>query len=858
MLKDHKFKSLYNSKIDSLIDDFYVPAMTNSIDYRRISAYFDSKILRMYASGIEIMYGKNGRVRFIFSTEISEEDYNQIKMGYELQEKHRNKLMNSIDESDLNLDLSNLAYLVAIDFVDIRIAFTKEGIFHDKFGLFQDEDDNILYFRGSNNETSASVLSNYESFETSVLFESDKNELYKISRANQDFEDIWNNQKDGVICLPVPECVKNKIITLSKNDSIKYIYQEKVNSIVFGIDENNRIYIFNNLFNKSELQPGSLIYMRIRRFIDDSKMGYIFLKVKSYRKIQEIITEFIGYSKIKEFNVYVTPRLRHYLFDKDIMIDKRKNIGIAIKKRELVLIDDFNVFKKVVDDSLERILREPQLWDAYHMVSMIKSANFSVPGSGKTSVVYGAFAYLKDKNLVDKIVMIGPKNSFRSWKLEFDKCFGNKLECECLDIQESAGTTKKNLLKYEYKNKNLILVNYESAVHLVKELNNVIDEKTLLVFDEVHRVKGINGVRAKGCLSFSNNAKYKVALTGTPIPNSYKDIYNLLNILFEDEYESFFDFDVNLLENAHKRTEIVQLINEKIYPFYCRTTKQDLSIPLPYPDDIGTGYVKMNHIEEKIMEIVYSTFGSNPLILFIRLLQASSNPALLLEDVNIDDYFDSEDFDVETKQDNGILIERDKTIIDNQDYLFVKNNISTRKIDKSVEIIANDVKRGNQVVAWGMFISNLYLVQSKLSHLGVNAAVICGHTPNNERNRIINMFEKGEYDVLVTNPHTLGESISLHKVAHHAVYFEYSFNLTHMLQSRDRIHRLGITEEERPRYTYMFLSNEESIFNTIDKKVYLRLKDKEKVMIDAVEKTNITLVEENYMDDILEILGKKS
>jgi len=47
---------------------------------------------------------------------------------------------------------------------------------------------------------------------------------------------------------------------------------------------------------------------------------------------------------------------------------------------------------------------------------MIRSANFSVPGTGKTSIVYGAFAFLSSDliNEVNKILVIGPINSFSS------------------------------------------------------------------------------------------------------------------------------------------------------------------------------------------------------------------------------------------------------------------------------------------------------------------------------------------------------------------------------------------------------------------------------------------------------------
>lgn len=86
MLSNHKFKSNYNSKEDKLIYDFYVPALKNSVIYSRISAYFDSKILRMYSAGLDNIYKNNGKIRFIFSCDISDDDYELMKKGYEIRD----------------------------------------------------------------------------------------------------------------------------------------------------------------------------------------------------------------------------------------------------------------------------------------------------------------------------------------------------------------------------------------------------------------------------------------------------------------------------------------------------------------------------------------------------------------------------------------------------------------------------------------------------------------------------------------------------------------------------------------------------------------------------------------------------
>jgi DNA helicase IV len=45
---------------------------------------------------------------------------------------------------------------------------------------------------------------------------------------------------------------------------------------------------------------------------------------------------------------------------------------------------------------------------------MQKSFNFSVPGSGKTSVVLAIFAFLNYKKKAKKILIIGPLSSLKS------------------------------------------------------------------------------------------------------------------------------------------------------------------------------------------------------------------------------------------------------------------------------------------------------------------------------------------------------------------------------------------------------------------------------------------------------------
>ena len=80
-LSSVKFNTNYNSYDNDIINEFYLRALSNASNYDRVSAYFDSKILALYATGIEKIYDNNGKIRFIFSQQLTEEDFKQMQEG---------------------------------------------------------------------------------------------------------------------------------------------------------------------------------------------------------------------------------------------------------------------------------------------------------------------------------------------------------------------------------------------------------------------------------------------------------------------------------------------------------------------------------------------------------------------------------------------------------------------------------------------------------------------------------------------------------------------------------------------------------------------------------------------------------
>ena len=282
-------------------------------------------------------------------------------------------------------------------------------------------------------------------------------------------------------------------------------------------------------------------------------------------------------------------------------------------------------------------------------------------------------------------------------------------------------------------------------------------------------------------------------------------------------------------------------INDRLYPFFWRTNKEQLGVPPADPDDV----VEVQTAGEQL-ELAKSIWGTekSSLARLIRLMQVSTNPELLNDridydalglgdDVQSEDSLDREDFrraleDTDSSSVSGPVRDYDS---------FDLRHMAVPKFDKGIDVVRDIVASGRKVVVWGVFVRTLEKIQRRLKGLGVSSALVYGATPVPERTRQVDEFLRLDsgINVLISNPQTLGESISLHRTVHDAVYFEFTYNLTYMLQSRDRIHRLGLEPGQHTRYHLLETVNDPTAYGFIDARVYQRLKEKERVMRDAID-----------------------
>lgn len=568
----------------------------------------------------------------------------------------------------------------------------------------------------------------------------------------------------------------------------------------------------------------------------------------NYVSLQQLIDKVNkALNRVDDAFLELSPEVQHYIEKTSYAINEQRIAGSTIKALDNRWTNELKHFSEILDEEITRPLKVQQLQASFYLATMKRAANFSVPGAGKTAMMYGAFAYLSSKKIAQarQMLVICPINAFEAWRTEYLEVFGSKRTLNFINLRENK-YRDFGKLRSDWGKADVIVINYEALENKLTILNELIDEKVMIVFDEVHRIKGIGGKRATAALNLGQQAKFHYVLTGTPIPNSYKDIYNFLHLLYDREYDSFFGWEVNDLANPR-----VEEINELLQPFFWRTNKSDLKVPLADPDYLIS--VKPNALQQSVVETIYEN-ESNVLSLYLRLLQASTNPELLLDNIDYRELGFLND-EVELNQLNA-LNDEERGVARRRAYEQLQvDKIQSSKFNKGIELIIKLVEEGKKVIVWGMFVKTMHKIKKTLEAKGISVNLVYGGTPKEERVTLINEFRDGDVSVMISNPNTLGESISLHQTVHDAVYFEFNFNLTFMLQSRDRIHRLGLKENQYTRYYYLMSEGNRAHGGFIDEAVYKRLKEKEKIMLDAIDgELLIPEVTDDYLEDVKKII----
>lgn len=465
-------------------------------------------------------------------------------------------------------------------------------------------------------------------------------------------------------------------------------------------------------------------------------------------------------------------------------------ISLADGNKSNVNAIDFNLIK------LNGALTAFQKLNVASLVAMPNGANFSVPGAGKTLTTLSVWEHFRIIGDISRLLVVCPRSAFEAWETD------SRMLVKAPVIGKFTDEPIESTIEILY-------VNYEqleNSTKLKRLIRWVEQAPTMLVFDEAHRVKGGGAsIRWRACRELASHSRRVDLLTGTPMPQSQEDLRNLLSLSWQGIPREFFS-DSRLL--GLKRGGV-----------FVRTTKQELQLPpmsikqielpmSPVQADIYAA-LKRSFVGQFQLSESDSNFFSRRGKAVMTMIAAATNPGLLMGVIREDAYLG-----LSWPPRELVGSERLMSVLEN----YVSHEIPQkyRWISRYVAKAANE---GRKVLIWSTFIANLLALKRLLEPY--DPALIYGATDQEDRKSELDKFRHSKNcSVLLSNPQTLGEGVSLHKECHEAIYLDRNYNAGQYLQSLDRIHRLGLPANQE---TSVFIL--ESV-GSIDLRIARRLEDK--------------------------------
>lgn len=506
--------------------------------------------------------------------------------------------------------------------------------------------------------------------------------------------------------------------------------------------------------------------------------------IKQRMEIAETIDTKYRLKKGKDY--FYTKAFQEY-FDN---LQRSIQSGDTAKKNDIEFSEIEIVLQSVgFNNSPERRLTELQRRNICFLAKHAYAADFSVPGAGKSTVALAFFHYkahrISNLNPALKkniLLVISPKAAFTSWDEQLEECLPGSQIAGAFFVRLEGGINniKLRISRVETSNERFVylIIGYNQLIGngVIEEINRFVKDNLVhIVIDESHRIKKDDGSWSQACIKIGRDAQSRLILSGTPLPRAVTDL--IPQYQFLKPYETL------------NETNIIK----KIEPYFIRTTSRELGLPEPVTQvhrvalseshqnfynlmmrNVIEDWKKLNRqdrsalnsIRRSVMSLIM--FTSNPSLIMKRVLEwpEDGEASKLYRDI-------LNDLDGGSK--TKYLVKQLTKIFEKDDYSKVIIWTSFRNNVKTINELCNYIKPGC----------------SDYIHRDMQQGT--DSFEDNSRSELLNRFSREqEFRVLVANPSLLGESVSLHRVCRHAIYLDRTFNAGQYIQSRNRIHRLGL------------------------------------------------------------------
>jgi len=201
-LRDLSLKQEYRSDRDDVVSEFFIPCLTNSIQYDRTIEFISVKSLSTLTFGLENIQDHHAKIRLVSGHRFSTSDLNAI---IKLFDQHNSGRLNGrlyLDKKISSLiqdsKIRQLKKIIEDFKLEVKVAIPNsehvDGVFEERMGIFRDTNDDAVAFSGTSNVTFDAENRNFESVDVFTSWD----DKARVETKIKNFENLWANKTNYV------------------------------------------------------------------------------------------------------------------------------------------------------------------------------------------------------------------------------------------------------------------------------------------------------------------------------------------------------------------------------------------------------------------------------------------------------------------------------------------------------------------------------------------------------------------------------------------------------------------------------------------------------------------------------------
>lgn len=209
-LRDIGLKEEYRSDRDDIVAEFFFPCLSNCIEYDRCVDFLSIQSLATIAMVFENFSSGKAKIRMITGHRFKTRELGILTKLFS--EKYTKKFDGKLIKDS---KIQKLQDLVNNGQIELKVAITNSehvtNAFSERIGLFLDEDDQIVAFGGTSNESFSTQTQDFESVDVFTSW----NDKSRVDRKRKDFEELWENKTKYVEVYDFLFAEKNSLLKFS-------------------------------------------------------------------------------------------------------------------------------------------------------------------------------------------------------------------------------------------------------------------------------------------------------------------------------------------------------------------------------------------------------------------------------------------------------------------------------------------------------------------------------------------------------------------------------------------------------------------------------------------------------------------